>query len=91
LKIYLIHEGKEYPLFPKEDGTKAGLSNSICGCKCFYVVGSNPRYSTDGRNYEATGHCAQCEKVLGVIVAEPETIFGAREDDAVLQGRCRVY
>jgi len=43
------------------------------------------------RAYEADGYTACCGAYLGIIRVEPSTIFGLREDEAVLYGRVRVY
>jgi hypothetical protein len=90
MEVYLIRDGRKWPL-TLEAQEKARLERPVCECGETGVVGTGLQYSSDGRNYEATGCCAGCKKVLGRIIAEPDTIFGAREDDAALNGRCRVY
>lgn len=91
MEVYLVREGRKWPLTIEASQEKARLQRSVCECGETAVVGTGIHYSSDGRNYEATGCCSNCRKVLGKIVAEPDSIFGAREDDAVLHGRCRVY
>jgi hypothetical protein len=91
MEIYLIRDGRKWPLTLEESQEKARLERPVCECGETGVVGTGLQYSSDGRNYEATGCCSGCGKVLGRIIAEPNSIFGAREDDAVLNGRCRVY
>jgi hypothetical protein len=45
----------------------------------------------DDRAWEADGYCTACKAHVGTIRVEPDTLFGVREDEAVLMGRCRVY
>jgi hypothetical protein len=91
MEIYLVNDGIKWPLTPDPSGEKAILERPVCDCGDTGVVGSGLQYSSDGRNFEAAGFCAACRKAIGRIIAEPNTIFGAREDDEVLNGRCRVY
>jgi len=46
--------------------------------------------SADDRAYESTALCVDCGAVVGLLRAEPSTIFGVREDRAVCE-RVRVY
>jgi hypothetical protein len=62
-----------------------------CGAKVWGVQGSGSRPSADDRAYEADGYATCCKARVGTIRFEPDTLFGVREDRAVLQGRCRVY
>lgn len=91
MEVYLIRDGQKWPLTLEKSQEKARLERPVCECGETGVVGTGLQYSRDGMNYEATGCCSGCRKVLGRIIAEPDSIFGAREDDAVLNGRCRVY
>ena len=91
MKIYLLHQGKRHPLIVEGSREKARLDKPVCECGETAVVGTGLQYSSDRRNYEAEGCCLGCKKHLGRIIAEPNTLFGAYEDDAVLCGRCRVY
>ena len=63
----------------------------LCAATPFRVHGGNQRPSEDDRAWEADGACVSCGGYLGVLRAEVSTIFGVREDRAVLEGRCRVY
>ncbi len=56
------------------------------------LAGSNVRYSADDRAYESDAKALCCGAWVGTLRAEPSTLFGVREDSAVLlNGRCRVY
>jgi hypothetical protein len=62
-----------------------------CGSANFGVQGTGRRPSADDRAWEADGIATCCKEFVGVIRMEPNTLFGVREDEAVLAGRCRVY
>lgn len=55
------------------------------------VAGSGQRPSDDDQAWEADAGCTACKAHLGLLRVEVNTLFGVREDRAVLQGRCRVY
>lgn len=57
----------------------------------FEVRGENRRDAADDRALEADGFCPYCGKEVGLLRVEMNTLFGVKEDRAVLQGRCRVY
>lgn len=57
----------------------------------FKVAGSGRRPSADDRAWEADAGCLACKAHLGTLRVETNTLFGVREDEAVLRGRCRVY
>lgn len=62
-----------------------------CSLQPFGVAGSGRRASADDRAWEADGYCTACKAHVGTIRVEPDTLFGVREDESVLHGRCRVY
>jgi hypothetical protein len=62
-----------------------------CGETPWKVSGGTPYPSDDDRAYQATAVSLCCRRRAGIIRAEVDTLFGVREDDAVLNGRCRVY
>lgn len=57
----------------------------------FKVAGSGRRPSDDDRAWEADAGCVACKAHLGILRVETNTLFGVREDERVLRGRCRVY
>lgn len=63
----------------------------FCGIGSFKVAGSCLRPSADDRAWEAEAVCLACKARLGTLRVETNTLFGVREDEAVLAGRCRVY
>ena len=62
-----------------------------CLAKPFKVSGKNMRIADDDRSYISDAHCVSCGKYVGSLITVVNTIFGIREDQAVLNGRCRVY
>jgi len=62
-----------------------------CGHAVLVVTGSQPRPSADDRAFEAVATTVCCGHVAGKLREERSTIFGAREDMEVLNGRARVY
>jgi len=64
-----------------------------CGEAPCMVAGRGHRISMDDRAHEADGHCSACGALVGILRLEVETIFGLREDDALMGAgrRCRVY
>lgn len=63
------------------------------GCKAkapVKVQGTGKRYESDD-TYAADGITVCCGKWLGTIRAKMNTLFGIREDEAVIAGPWRVY
>jgi hypothetical protein len=103
-KIFLVvadvrHECTEPPaargLFVEVPGQQcphAGEHAPQPGCtSAFWIRGYNRRFSDDDQAYEADAACAVCGNHVGLLRVEVDTLFGVREDHAVLNGRCRVY
>ena len=94
MRIFLITPTIRIPLHLPHEGADHAIAASACP-KCtapnFGVQGANQRPSDDDRAWEADGYCCACKQHVGTIRAEPDTLFGVREDEAVLRGRCRVY
>ncbi len=57
----------------------------------FKAAGTGRRIAPDDRHYEADAVALCCKQAIGFFRVETATLFGIREDEAVLQGRCRVY
>lgn len=94
MKTFLVIDGVRHTIKTPFDGADHALATipcPHCGVAAMGVQGSGMRPSEDDRAWEADGHCASCKKRVGLIRAEPDTLFGVREDRAVLNGRCRVY
>ena len=95
MKIWLITlEGKRLAIAHPEDGAdraRVSCACPACGATEFDVQGKAQRPSADDRAWEADGVACCCGASVGIIRAEPSTIFGVREDAAVLHGRPRVY
>ena len=60
-----------------------------CKCGDNRVSGSEMRRGHD--EYVAVARCYGCKAFCGTLYAKVDTIFGIEEDDAVLNGRARVY
>jgi hypothetical protein len=95
-KIFLLRDGRRLRLKTPFDGDDhadvVGELCPECGSEVFAVQGGNMRPSEDDRAWEADGVSTCCKTPVGTIRAEVSTIFGVREDQAVLEhGRCRAY
>ncbi len=103
-KIFLLVDDKRYEC--TEPPAARGLFVEVTGQQCphagehapdpgctyaFWIRGYNRRFSADDQAYEADAACASCGKHVGILRVEVSTLFGVREDEAVLHGRCRVY
>lgn len=95
MKIWLIvSDGQRRTLHEPHEDADHAIADGACP-KCDAVPcgvqGSGRRTSADDRAWEADGYCTACKQHVGIIRVEPNTLFGVREDEAVLMGRCRVY
>jgi len=99
MDIYITIDGTRHDLEnPFQGADHATVQGDLKQCpKCqahdtFGIQGKGMHIAPDDRGYEADGHATCCGAYLGIIRAEPSTIFGLREDEAVLlRGRARVY
>jgi hypothetical protein len=62
-----------------------------CKAEPFKVAGARRRISSDDRAYEADGGCIACEKFVGILRQETNTLFGLREDEAMSRLGIRIY
>jgi hypothetical protein len=89
----LDHERKM--IAPIQDcGTvgRANIACPACGATPLDVTGPARKIAEDDRAYEATAITECCKVSIGIIRAEPATLFGVREDEATLTfARCRIY
>ena len=76
---------------PSLESVAPGGACPKCGDPGYQVTGTGKRPSEDDRAYEADAHCLKCQAYVGTLRVEVNTLFGVREDNAVLNGRCRVY
>ena len=91
MKVYLLLDNQRRRCEPQGDQAVVEGDCPLCGSKSFGVQGTGQRPSADDRAWEADGVSTCCRRRVGVIRAEMDTLFGVREDEAVLNGRCRVY
>jgi len=94
MKLFLIIGAKRVKLrapYPEADHAIAELSCPVCGVAPLKVGGTDKRFSDDDRAIEATAICYACDRLVGVIRAEPNTLFGVREDARVARMGVRIY
>ena len=94
-KITLTIDGTAHKCkLPYEDADHALVETPCPYCLApapLKVAGARRRIAADDRAYESDGGCVACGHYLGLLRLETNTLFGVREDEAVLKGRCRVY
>ena len=92
MRIRLVDLARDVtvPFYGADHGIATG-SCPRCAAPELRVAGGNLRKSADDRAYESDGVALCCSARVGVIRAEPDTLFGVAEDEAVLHGRARVY
>ena len=88
-----LRDGSTVPIAVSGGGSTAEAATACPACNVspFRVGGSGSYPAQDDRAYEATAYCLACRERVGVLRAEVSTIFGVREDEAVLHGRARIY
>ncbi len=95
MKLFLLlSEGERRTAREPFDGADHVVVDGACpkcGTHDFRVAGHGRRPSADDRAWEADASCYACRARVGTIRLETNTLFGVREDEAVLKGRVRVY
>lgn len=94
MKLSLLTATARIPLhLPHEEADHAVAVGACpkCNASPWGVQGTGRRPSTVDRAWEADGVPTCCQQFVGVIRWETDTLFGVREDELVLSGRCRVY
>lgn len=94
MKIFLLTASTRIPLhLPHEEADHAVAAGACpkCNASPWGVQGAGRRPSADDRAWEADGVTTCCKQFAGIIRVETNTLFGVREDELVLSGRCRVY
>jgi hypothetical protein len=71
------------------DATMPGVACPACKAEPLVVHGFGRRHDYD--TFYADAMCMQCQARVGELRVKVNTLFGISEDEAVLQGRCRVY
>lgn len=75
---------------PGADRARVDGKCPSCGVEPFFVAGGGMhRHSRD--TLRAGGRSMCCGEAVGWIYAKVDTLFGLEEDQAVLNGRARVY
>ena len=94
MKVYLLENGrKTICTITYKDASHVVLKGSCpqCGDAVCKLQGTGKRPSSDDQAWEADAVAACCHKHVGTLRVETSTMFGVREDEVVLNGRCRVY
>jgi hypothetical protein len=94
MNVFLLLDDKKLPCsLPQPDAEHAEVDAicPLCGATTFGVYGTGRRPSLDDRAWEADGRSTCCQRYVGTIRMEMNTVFGVREDEAVFSARCRVY
>lgn len=95
MKMFLIREGeKRRKLTTPHAEADHGVVEGACPeCKSidFKVAGTGRRASKDDRAWEADAVALCCNKPVGLIRVETNTLFGVREDQRIAQSYCRIY
>jgi hypothetical protein len=97
MKVLLLFEGG--PQIEEIDCTDGvqGATVEVKGRRCpaclepLRVGGAGSQPSADDRAYEARAFCMSCKRFMGTLRVETDTLFGVREDEAVLNSRYRVF
>lgn len=82
----LVRIGDTWRAVTDVTSTYAFVEGACPHCKTepLKVRGTGRRPSQDDRAYEADGFCVDCREPVGLIRNEVETLFGVREDEAVV-------
>jgi hypothetical protein len=62
-----------------------------CGASPFKVSGTGMHIAPNDRDYEADAVALCCDRRVGTLRVETNTLFGLREDEAIARSRCRIY
>ena len=87
--VWRDSDGVSHDVTGKQSGH--GVEVKPCSCGCNLIGGDGKRIAPDDWHYEADAYCLGCKARRGIIEAWLDTLFGLHEDEAVLEGRCRVY
>lgn len=94
MKIFLIYENKRIRCtvpFVGADHAVADGACPLCKAEPFKIAGAGRRPSTDDRAWEADAVAYCCDQPVGVIRAEPNTLFGVREDAQIAKMGVVIY
>lgn len=83
-----------HPVTVEAGGEVATVAIDCPACKAkgpTRLGGTGMSIGPDDRHYVAEAVALCCKAKVGTLRAYPSTLFGLREDEAVLNGRPRVY
>lgn len=89
--LLLLKDDTVHKCIDKGDYVNADISCPKCGGAPVALRGTDMRPSADDSAWEANGRCLACKAHIGTIRVEMTTLFGVREDQAVLGGVWKVY
>lgn len=95
-RAILTTDGGTYDARPPYESARHAIVCGLdacpsCAAAPYAVRGTHPRISADDRHWESDAICIGCGAAAGVLSVAQSTMFGMREDRAVLEGRPRVY
>jgi hypothetical protein len=94
VKTFLIYEGKRIACKTPFVGADHAVVDGACPlCKAtpFKIAGTGRRPSADDLAWEADAVACCCDQPVGIVRAEPNTLFGVREDARIAQMGVRIY
>jgi hypothetical protein len=96
MKVYLLPvdgAARMRCVQPYEGSAYVDVVDTLCPVcnKALAVAGTSMHPSQDDRAWESDAYSTCCKEYIGELRVEMNTLFGVREDAAVLSGRCRVY
>ena len=93
MKITLHLQGKIFPAqLPHAMADFVLVEDCVCpNCNGSLKARGDGNVTHDFDTYYAFAHCVCCGGAVGQLQTKVNTIFGIDEDNAVLNGRARVY
>lgn len=93
MKVFLIRDKRLHCKVPFVGADHAVVEGACPSCEAtpFKVGGTGRRPSADDRAWEADAVSLCCGQEVGLLRAEPNTLFGVREDERVSRMGVRIY
>ena len=96
MKVHVLIAGERHPVSPEPGAPHLELDRRCPACGGpsegpLRLIAERARQAQVHDTITAPALALCCGAKIGSVVVEVETIFGLEEDDAVLEGRARVY
>ena len=89
---WLEHENRRRTIRVIDDGRGAIADGECPHCEAYpFSVGGHGQHIHSHDTYAADASCIACGERVGVMYARVDTLFGLEEDEAIANGRARVY